>query len=114
MTERSGPSHPLVGLLAGSGRLPMAFAEKAQSVGTHVVCVGIRGEASPQLIGLVHRFHWAGVAQLGQIIRCFKKEGVERIVMAGKIHKTVMHTRWRILRLLPDWRTIRLWFSRRR
>ena len=63
--------------------------------------VGIRHEAAPELGGLVKRFYWAGVARLGRMIRCFKREKVEQIVMAGKIRKTVMHTPWRILSLLP-------------
>jgi DUF1009 family protein len=48
------------------------------------------------------------------MIRCFKKEGCRQVVMAGKIHKTVMHTPWRIFRLWPDWRTIRFWLRRKR
>jgi len=88
--------------------------EKARSLGLAVVCVGIRYEASPDLASLVHRFYWSGIARLGRMIRCFKREGVERIVMAGKIHKTAMHTPWRILRFWPDWRTLRFWYCRPR
>jgi DUF1009 family protein len=103
-----------VGLLAGSGRFPIYFAEKARALGLPIVCVGVKFEASPELDKLVSRFYWARVAQLGKMIRCFKREGIERIVMAGKIHKAVMHTRWRLLRLWPDWRTLRAWFRRKR
>lgn len=103
-----------VGLLAGSGSYPIYFARKARSLGIPVVCVGIRDEAPPELAGLVSRFYWAGIAKLGRVIRCFKREGVRRAVMAGKIHKVVIHTPWRIFRLLPDWRMIRFWYNRRR
>lgn len=103
-----------IGLLAGWGRFPILFAEKARQIGLPVVCVGIRHEASAELMPLVQTFSWAGVAQLGRMIRCFRRAGVRRAVMAGKIHKTVMHTPWRLLRLLPDWRTIRFWFQRTR
>jgi DUF1009 family protein len=103
-----------IGLLAGSGRFPILFAEKARRLNQPVVCVGIRYEAPPDLAGMVHRFYWAGIARLGRMIRCFKHEGVERIVMAGKIHKTAMHAPWRIFRYWPDWRFIRFWFSRSR
>jgi DUF1009 family protein len=34
--------------------------------------------------------------------------------MAGKIHKTVMHLPWRWLWMVPDWRTLRFWFFRKR
>jgi DUF1009 family protein len=103
-----------IGLLAGSGRFPVIFAEKARSLGIPVVCVGVSHEAPPELKGLVGRFYWAGITRLGRMIRCFKREGVERIVMAGKVQKTVMHLPWRWLRMWPDWRTLRFWFFRKR
>src|SRR3954453_19434632 len=101
---RSAPvaPHRPIGLLAGAGRFPIVFAEKARSLGIPVVCVGIRHMATPELSGLVSRFYWAGITRLGRMIPCFKRAGVERIVMAGKIHKTVMHVRFRWLRLFPD------------
>ena len=55
-------SHP-IGLLAGAGRFPIVFAEKARQAGIPVVCVGVRDAASPELIHLAHRFHWTGVAR---------------------------------------------------
>ncbi len=103
-----------IGLLAGSGRFPVLFAEKAKALGLEVVCVGVRFEAAPELQGLVSRFYWAGVSRMGRMIRCFKRAGVQRVVMAGKITKAVMYTPWRILQLWPDWRTIRFWLRRSR
>ncbi len=85
-----------IGLLAGWGRFPIAFAEKARSLGLPVVCVGIRHEAPPELAGMVRRFYWSGPAKLGRVIRLFKREGVEQIVMAGKVHKAnILHRPWR-------------------
>ncbi|HEV3444629.1 MAG TPA: UDP-2,3-diacylglucosamine diphosphatase LpxI, partial [Gemmataceae bacterium] len=103
-----------IGLLAGSGRFPVVFAERARALGIAVVCVGIRQEAAPELAGLVQRFYWSGVARMGRMIRCFKREKVVRVMMAGKIRKGIMHTPWRIINLLPDLRTIRFWYRRRR
>jgi DUF1009 family protein len=103
-----------IGLLAGSGRFPILFAEKARHLGLPVVCVGIRDEAAPELIPLVQKFHWAGLARLGRMIRCFKSEGAEQIVMAGKIQKVKMNASFRLLRYIPDWRMIRAWFFGRR
>lgn len=109
-TSDMHPSSP-VGVLAGAGRFPIVFAEKARHLGVPLVCVGVRHSASPELIGLSHRFYWIRVAQLGRAIRCFKREGVQRAVMAGKIWKSVVHTPWRVFSLLPDWRMIRFWLS---
>jgi hypothetical protein len=108
------PRRP-IGLLAGWGRFPIAFAEKARGVGLPVVCVGIRYEASPELARLVRRFYWSGPAQIGRVIRLFQREGVEQVVMAGKVHKAnVLHRPWKLLSLMPDWRTIKFWYLRKR
>jgi DUF1009 family protein len=104
-----------IGLLAGSGRFPICFAEKARSLGIPVVCVGVKYEASPELAEMVHRFYWTGVARLGRAIRCFKREGVRQIVMAGKINKaSILHRPWRLFSLLPDWRTFKAFLLRSR
>lgn len=104
-----------IGLLAGWGRFPIAFAHKAQSLGLPVVCVGLRGEASPELIPLVQRFYWTRPTRLGRMIRSFKREGVAQIVMAGKVHKAnLLHRPWKLLTLLPDWRTVCWWYFRKR
>lgn len=104
-----------IGLLAGAGRFPVLFAEKARGLGLQVVCVGFRGIAAPELPGLVHRFYWCGLARLARMINCFRREGVDTFVMAGKVHKIpVFSTPWKVVKLLPDWRAAKMWFSRRR
>jgi UDP-2,3-diacylglucosamine hydrolase len=104
-----------IGLLAGWGRFPITFANKARSVGIPVVCVGLRGAASPELAHLVERFYWCRVAGLGRMIRLFKGECVERVVMAGKVRKAdFMHAPWRLFTIWPDWRTLRYWYGQRR
>jgi DUF1009 family protein len=104
-----------VGLIAGWGRFPLLFAEKARQIGLPVVCVGVRYEAPPELAGLVQHFYWAGVAKMGRMIRLLRKHDVSQVVMAGKIHKaTFMHRPWRWLSLLPDLRTLRFWYFHKR
>lgn len=113
-TWLSGSAQQPIGLLAGSGRYPFVFAEKARQLGIPVVCVGIRHEAAPELADRVHRFYWTGLARLGRMIRCFRAEGVQQAVMAGKIMKSRMHARFRWLRYVPDLRTIRFWYRHTR
>lgn len=111
LTENRKP----IGLLAGWGRFPIAFADKARSLGLPVVCVGVRGEATPELVPKVSRFYWARPTQLGYMIRSFKREGVEQIVMAGKVHKAnLLHQPWKLFTLLPDWRMVCWWYFRAR
>jgi UDP-2,3-diacylglucosamine hydrolase len=103
-----------IGLLAGSGRFPILFAEAARRQGLDVACVGIRYEASEELRSLCDSFELVGVAKLGRMIRTFKRFGTKRIVMAGKVTKNVIYTPWRILQLCPDLRTIQWWYRRTR
>ena len=104
----SGP--PAIGLLAGSGRFPILFAEAARRQGLKVACVGIRYEASDELRSLCDSFETVGVSKLGRMIRSFRGRGVERIVMAGKVTKQVMYTPMRFVQLWPDARMIRMWY----
>ncbi len=103
-----------IGLLAGSGRFPILFAEAARRQGLPVACVGIRYEASEQLRSLCDSFQLVGVAKLGRMIRAFDRAGSRRIVMAGKVTKNVIYTPWRILQLWPDLRTVQWWYRRSR
>jgi len=113
LVPHPSPLSPPIGLLAGSGRFPVVFAEKARTLGIPVVCVGVRHEAPRELTSLVNRFYWAGIAKLGRMIRCFRRERVEHVVMAGKIHKAdFMHRPWRVFSLMPDYRMLRFWYAR--
>ncbi len=103
-----------IGLLAGSGRFPILFAAAAQRQGLKVACVGIKYEASPELAALCDSFQFAGISKMGGFIRAFKKRGVTRVVMAGKVTKSVIYTPWRIVQLWPDWRTIQWWYRSNR
>jgi DUF1009 family protein len=103
-----------VGLIAGAGRFPIVFAEKARQCGVPVVCVGLAGMADPYLATVCHRFHWLRRMALGRVIRSFHRGGVRRWTMAGKFYKNILFRPWRWVQLLPDWRMLRFWFSRRR
>jgi len=99
-----------VGLLAGAGRFPLAFAEAARRQGLHVHCVGVMGMAPPELQDICHSYAETPLARIGRAIRLFKRAKIERAVMAGKIEKTLLFQSYRILRLLPDWRTLHMWY----
>lgn len=103
-----------IGLLACAGRFPIAIAEKAHSLGIPVVCVGLAGMADPALKRIATEFVWLRRMALGTIIRTFRRGGVARWSMAGKFHKHIVFRPWRVFQLLPDWRMVRFWYSRRR
>ena len=104
------PTRDRIGLLAGSGRFPILFAEAARRQGLSVACVGIRHEAPDVLRELCDSFEVVGVSKLGGMIRSFRRQGAGRIVMAGKITKSVMYTPGRVLQLWPDLRMMQFWY----
>ena len=99
-----------VGLLAGWGRFPVLFAEAAQAQGLSVRCLGIDGMFDDRLRSLCDHFDVTPLARLGRAIRYFRRQQVERIVMAGKVEKRILFHPLRLLKLLPDWRTLHMWY----
>ncbi len=79
------PSPKAVGLIAGSGQLPLLFAAQAKSQGFSTRIVALQGAASPRLSALSDEIEWVSVGQLGKLISFFKKNGVRRAVMHGKV-----------------------------
>ena len=77
-----------IGLIAGNGNFPLAFARAAKQKGMEVIAVAHEGETLPELAQLVDSIHWVKVGQLGKIIRIFKEQGVVDVLMAGGIKKT--------------------------
>ena len=104
----NGPS--AIGVIAGAGRFPFMVARGAKHAGCRVVIVGLRGLADPALREVADSFHWAGLARIGRWIRILTRAGVNRAIMAGYVHKQVMYGRFRLLKLVPDWLSFKLWF----
>jgi len=76
-----------IGLVAGSGRLPLLVAEAARARGLAVVAVAHRGETDPALESRVASLTWVRVGQVDRILRALRAGGVERAVMAGGLGK---------------------------
>lgn len=108
------PEGARVGIIAGSGRFPFLVAEGARRAGCHVTIVALRGFADASLAGTADSFHWAGLARLGSWVRILRREGARSVILAGAVRKDSMYGRWRLLKLLPDWTAIRIWFFRLR
>ena len=104
-----GGARPL-GVIAGAGRFPFLVADGARQAGRPVVVIGLRGLTDPALRDHADRFHWSGVVRLGQWTRLLRRAGAREAIMAGSVRKSEMYGRFRMLRYLPDWTSIRLWF----
>jgi len=90
MTSAQHPTpntqHPFkLGLIAGNGTFPFLVLEGAQKAGAQVAVAAIREETDPQIEKVSDNVTWVGVGQLGKMLRFFKKEGVEKAIMAGQV-----------------------------
>jgi hypothetical protein len=102
-----------VGIIAGTGALPLFVAKEAAQRGHYVVVIAFPGFTDPAIESLANSTAWLKLGQLQKAIRVFKNAGVSRVVMAGKIEKVNLMRPWRLgldlrairmLRSLSDWR----------
>jgi hypothetical protein len=103
-----------LGLIAGQGRLPFLIADGAKRAGLRVVCVGLADNAEPSLAGHVDQFFTGAIARPGGWMRKLRKHGVRETIMVGRVSKRQIYTPWRIVKYLPDWRAVRIWYWRLR
>lgn len=103
-----------LGLIAGNGRLPVLIARGVRARSRRLIVVGLRGLADPALRELADRFAWAGVMRVGRWIRLLRRNGVRSAVLAGGVRKAEMYSPLRLLRYVPDLRTMRLWYRQLR
>ncbi len=103
-----------LGLIAGEGILPLLVAQGAKAAGRRVVCVGLKGFAWPTLKQQCDEFDWAGIVRLNRWVRLLRGAGCSQAIMVGRVRKDRMYDRWRYLRNIPDWRTLKLWMGQLR
>lgn len=99
-----------IGLIAGSGRLPVLVAQGIRAAGHRVVCVGFRGNYEAELPGWCDHFAPASLTHLGKWIRLLKRWDAPQAIMVGKVGKTKMYDPLRYVRNIPDWRAAKIWF----
>lgn len=99
-----------IGVIAGAGRFPFMVVDGARRAGCHVTVVALRGFADAALAHRADVFRWAGLARMGRWIRLLRRSRTRSVILAGSVEKTRMYGRFRMLRLLPDWTAIKIWF----
>jgi DUF1009 family protein len=103
MPPKTSDQSSAIGLLAGWGDFPVYIAKTLQSQGHRVIGLGIHDHADgEQLSEHCDVYREIGLAKLGGAIRFFRRHGVDRATMAGKIHKVLMFRRFSWLKHLPD------------
>ncbi|QDV69615.1 hypothetical protein Poly24_33310 [Rosistilla carotiformis] len=99
----ASPSGSTVGLIAGWGRFPILVAESLKRQNHRVACAAIRGHACESLNDICDEVRWFGVAKMGGQLRFFRRHGVQRMTMAGKLFKADLMFQGSVwLRHLPD------------
>ncbi len=100
-----------LGLIAGNGRFPFLLLDAARAQGVAVVVAAIREETDAEMDQRATAdsgisVHWLSLGELSRLIELFRKEGVEKAVMAGQVkHKQIFSS------IRPDWRLAKLLMS---
>lgn len=96
-----------LGLIAGSGELPVAIATEARARGYTVIAVGLEPLAEKALAAAADEVSWVNVGKLGKIIDTLTKAGIGEAVMAGKVPKSLLYKS----KITPDLRAVKVLFS---
>ncbi|MDT7778722.1 MAG: UDP-2,3-diacylglucosamine hydrolase [Acidobacteriota bacterium] len=94
------------GLIAGNGKFPFLVVEGARRAGVEVSVAAIREETDPAIERVAERVKWVRLGQLGRMIRFFKREGVEKAIMAGQVKHVQIFSG-----ALPDVRMLKMLLS---
>ncbi|MFN4839620.1 MAG: LpxI family protein [Phycisphaerales bacterium] len=104
-----------IGLIAGAGRLPLIIAQGLRESGHPVHGLGLRDQFDPTLPGMCDSFQQAGVLRVGSWGRLLRERGVSHAIMVGRVDKArLMFDPLRVLKNLPDLRTIKAWYGQLR
>lgn len=82
-----------LGLVAGAGRLPLAAARALRAADQRVVAVGFEGLTAAALESAVDAMSWLRLGQLEAMVDAFREQGVVRLLLAGKVPKTLLFDR---------------------
>lgn len=96
-----------LGLIAGNGRFPFLVLDAARAQGYDVIVAAIKEETFPEIeTHGASAVHWLSLGELSKLIETFKREGVQRAIMAGQVrHKQIFSS------IRPDWRLAKLLLS---
>ncbi|HXH69518.1 MAG TPA: UDP-2,3-diacylglucosamine diphosphatase LpxI [Pyrinomonadaceae bacterium] len=91
------------GLIAGNGEFPFLVVEGAKKQGASLAVVAIKEETDKRIEEVAEKVVWVGIGQLGKMISFFKKEAVEKVIMAGQVKHIQIFSG-----ALPDLRMVKM------
>lgn len=75
-----------LGLIAGNGKFPILFARTAKAKNIKVVAAAVKGDTSVFLKPFVDELTWFKVGELKKLFEYFRREGVQKVIMAGQVN----------------------------
>jgi DUF1009 family protein len=94
------------GLIAGNGKFPFLVVKGAKKQGASLAVVAIKEETDKRIEEIAEKVVWVGIGQLGKMISFFKKEAVEKVIMAGQVKHVQIFSG-----ALPDLRMVKMLWS---
>jgi UDP-2,3-diacylglucosamine hydrolase len=92
---------PKLGILAGSGELPLRLVDACRAIDRPVFVLALEGAANPEdYEGIPHASVRLGAGAEG--LRLLRENGVEELVMAGPVRRPTLAA------LRPDWRAAKM------
>jgi hypothetical protein len=73
--------------------------------------VALKEHADAALVKICDELQWTRVERIGSAIRFLKRHQAQHAVMAGKVFKLKLFQPKIFLKLRPDWRTVRIFWS---
>ena len=75
------------GLIAGGGKFPILFAERARAAGHRVVAAAHVHQTDRALERVVDACTWVKLGQFGKVVEALQAGGAEQVVMLGAVTK---------------------------
>lgn len=97
----------IIGIIAGTGDLPIIVAKDAKERGYRLIIIAIENLASRDLDTLSDEIRWINVGRFGELIDTLKDFNVKRTIMAGKVPKSLIYKS----KITPDIRAVKLLLS---
>lgn len=96
-----------LGILAGTGKLPVECARAAKQLGYEVYAVGLLADSDPSIAKFAKDYQFISVAQLETILNYLKSNQVRKVTMIGKVTKELLYNG----AVMPDARMVQLIMS---
>ncbi|MBN8543035.1 MAG: UDP-2,3-diacylglucosamine diphosphatase LpxI [Alphaproteobacteria bacterium] len=87
-TATAPTSLPKLGIIAGMGELPRAIIEACETTGREFYVLAIEEAAEEETVIRSHgQYTWIRLGAIGKALDLLRKQGVEELVMAGRVNR---------------------------